>query len=440
MEKWERIEVIRARSKAELYQQLFEQAGGHYYHIVDQQIKRKPFFFWRKAYEMTVKYVVQEEFDQQLQQKEDHHNTTPLPVEREENKPNNKVQSILDQLEKGLPKQEDSAPLQRRDSEKKQQFLKLLEQGITIIPEKEETSPQQAGAMEKLQQEIETLHEKLKDASRQEPHPIFIEKFAYILRENDVEERLINVYMKKVQKAFQDADLITDLDIRNFLINEMATHLKTGNPLQLESNRVMILLGPTGVGKTTTIAKLGWQLRQKERTVGFITTDVLRPGAVPQLQQYVEKLDAELLVAESEEALKAAIDYFTNVNPVDHILVDTIGKSYKDADSVASLDDYISILQPDLICLTVSAVTRSKDVFAQLSHLEHLHIDGLLVTKLDEASGIGELLTVSRESNVPILFVTNGQDFTKHIYLPTSHHLAERILRPNVVFKGDIFQ
>ncbi|MDG4656218.1 DEAD/DEAH box helicase family protein [Ectobacillus antri] len=427
----ERIQIIRASNKVELYEKLFEQSGGDYYYVIEENIKRHRILPWRKEYEMIVKFVAPEP---KLEP------ATLVPrVKSEEERKKEKLAFIMKALERrdeSLP--QTNIPQETLPPQKKKQFLEMLEEGHSAI--QQETVSGQSISKEHaeivaLKQTIEELNKKLSLANEKE-NSFLVDKLAYTLKENDVEERVVNSLIEEI-KQLEQSDK-TEADIHGHVIEKLAAYFQTAELADISAYGMIALVGPTGVGKTTTLAKLAWQLRKKQRTVAFVTTDLFRSGAVSQLQDYADAMGFEMKTADSPEALRKVCAYFKEKN-VQHILIDTVGRSYMDRGAMGTVLDYIQGVEPDFTCLTVSASMKSRDVMDLLAKFKHTNVNGLIVTKFDETASIGEWMTVSSRSAIPIAFVTDGQDVTKHICAPTKQQLAERVLSRNVEFQGQLF-
>ncbi|MGQ0422005.1 ATP-binding cassette domain-containing protein, partial [Bacillus sp. HC-Mk] len=123
--------------------------------------------------------------------------------------------------------------------------------------------------------------------------------------------------------------------------------------------QTIALIGPTGVGKTTTLAKMAWQFHGKNKTVGFITTDHSRIGTVQQLQDNVKTIGSEVIAVRDEAAMTRALTYFKEEARVDYILIDTAGKNYRTSETVEEMIETMGQVEPDYICLTLSASMKS---------------------------------------------------------------------------------
>lgn len=445
------LEVVRANSKDELYQRLFEQYGKQYYHIIDQKTKRKFPVFWKKEYELKVMVLHQEE------QSDNGGGVKPAALEPKVRKPKNEgIQNVLKNLEmktSELHRKSRTVPFDPATAAaRKKELLKLLKTGFSMYDEAEqpvenkveqrtEQSNQKLHSkdMEELKAAISMAAEQTGDEEERRSLTDVLEYFSHILKGNDVDDKLIEAYKNALQEELADEEMLTEQKVRTILLHEIAKKFKTAPLLNADENRIIMLFGPTGVGKTTTISKLGWQLYKKKRSFGFITTDVFRAGAIQQLQGYAELMKSELRVAAGKEELLQAVEYFRNAKCVDHILVDTAGRNYMDEDAVEDIQEYMETLQPDIACLTLSASMRKKDVLAVLTRFQQVKANCLIVTKLDETESIGDWLSVSDASDMPILFVTNGQNITKHIHVPTKEWLAERVLSKDAPLQGEIF-
>lgn len=192
----------------------------------------------------------------------------------------------------------------------------------------------------------------------------------------------------------------------------------------LEHGGVVALVGPTGVGKTTTIAKLAAQfiLKHGAGQVALITTDNYRIGAHEQLSTYGRLLDIPVRVATNAEELREHIDSFKNI-PL--VLIDTAGMSQRDM----RLGEQIQTLQQDDVLidtyLVMSAATQYKAMNEIINAFKVFKPKSSILTKLDETVAQGSTLSASIEQQLPISFMTNGQQVPEDIYFPDAFTLIE---------------
>jgi flagellar biosynthesis protein FlhF len=193
----------------------------------------------------------------------------------------------------------------------------------------------------------------------------------------------------------------------------------------LEEGGVVALVGPTGVGKTTTIAKLAAQfiLKHGAGQVALITTDNYRIGAHEQLSTYGRLLDVPVRVAANAEELRSHISSFSNKRLV---LIDTAGMSQRDM----RLAEQIQTLQqedvPIKTYLVMSAATQYKAMNEIINSFKVFNPESSILTKLDETVVQGSALSASIEQQLSISFMTNGQQVPEDIYFPEAYRLIEQ--------------
>ncbi|OYP30370.1 flagellar biosynthesis protein FlhF [Rhodopirellula sp. MGV] len=194
--------------------------------------------------------------------------------------------------------------------------------------------------------------------------------------------------------------------------------------------RIVALVGPTGVGKTTTVAKLaaGFHLDQKQR-VGLLTIDTFRIAAIQQLQAYAQLMDLPMQVVESAEKMPAAIE---QLGDVDLILIDTAGRSPSGEVHIEKLSRILQVAQPDETHLVISATSTASVVHSVIDGFSVARPTAAVLTKLDETpytAGVLSAIACSDERpGIPVSYVTNGQHVPQDIASATTDALVERLL------------
>ncbi len=189
--------------------------------------------------------------------------------------------------------------------------------------------------------------------------------------------------------------------------------------------KVVAFVGPTGVGKTTSIAKLAahYSLQQK-CNVGLITLDTFRIAAVEQLRTYAEIMDLPLEVVSSAREMRDALD---RLSDCDLILMDTAGQSPRDEVRVAELRMMLAEADASEIILVLSAAADLESCQGAAAAFSRVGATSLLLTKLDEAVSLGNLVPVFCNPHLPLCFVTDGQNVPDDIRPADARHLAQRI-------------
>jgi flagellar biosynthesis protein FlhF len=194
--------------------------------------------------------------------------------------------------------------------------------------------------------------------------------------------------------------------------------------------RTICLIGPTGVGKTTTIAKLAaaFKLRQRQK-VGLITIDTYRIAAVDQLRTYANIIGVPLKVVLTPAELVAAMKEMADC---DTILIDTAGRSPTDQMKLNELAGFIAAAKPTEVHLVLSSTTHQENMEAALESFGKVRVDQIIFTKLDEAVSFGVLLNVARKASRALSYLTTGQDVPDNIEVGQPRRLAKLILGEKV--------
>lgn len=187
----------------------------------------------------------------------------------------------------------------------------------------------------------------------------------------------------------------------------------------------VVLVGPTGVGKTTTIAKLAGRLSLVDKKkVGLITVDTYRIGAVEQLKTYAEIMNIPFKVVITMKEMSEAVK---SMEDCDIVLIDTTGRSSKNSMQISELRAFIEKADPDYISLVISSITKNRDINIILEGYKELNYNDIIVTKLDETSVYGSLYNIERMSNKPIRFITTGQNVPDDIQSPEKDEIVKFI-------------
>ncbi len=215
-------------------------------------------------------------------------------------------------------------------------------------------------------------------------------------------------------------------------LNQVAGHLAESipccGPIKVSENqqRVVALIGPTGVGKTTTIAKLAAHYRlEQNRRVGLITVDTYRVGGVEQLQSYADLLDVPMSVATSSGDVRNHLDKLADCELV---LVDTAGRSPFDEMKIQELRACLQAACADEVHLVLSMASGHRTLTAMIDRFRRVRPTALLMTKLDETPCLGVLLTAITQSRLPVSYLTTGQNVPDDIEIARRERVTRLIL------------
>ncbi len=210
--------------------------------------------------------------------------------------------------------------------------------------------------------------------------------------------------------------------------------IKCARPIHATVGRrkVVALVGPTGVGKTTTIAKLAANFRLRDGIkMGLVTVDTYRIAAVEQLRTYAEIIDLPMKVVTSPQDMRRALDELTGL---DLVLIDTAGRSPRDDLKIQELKSLLSEASVDEVHLVMSLTASVRGIQMTAEQFKPVNPTAMVLTKLDEAAGMGSLLSVSRQVALPVSYVTTGQDVPDDIEPANASRLARLVLGEDRLF------
>lgn len=253
------------------------------------------------------------------------------------------------------------------------------------------------------------------------------------LLEAEVPEGLARRLVRHVAERLEPEQLGRPELVRAALVDAVEGCVPIAPPIAVVpgTRRVVALVGPTGVGKTTTVAKLAanFKLAHGLRT-GLVTVDTYRIAAVEQLRTYAEIIDLPLAVANAPGEMRRAI---ADLGEVDLVLIDTAGRSPRDEVKIRELADFLAVVRPDEVHLVLSAVAGERSLRAAVDRFALVRADRLILTKLDEADGLGGVLSVLGQADRPVSYLTTGQAVPDDIEPADRSRLARLILGHEVV-------
>lgn len=210
-----------------------------------------------------------------------------------------------------------------------------------------------------------------------------------------------------VRRRVGTRNRVTAEAVEGAFIEELVSRVRICSPQELDHRKVVAFVGPTGVGKTTTLAKTAAELTMdRGHSVGMITIDTYRIGAVEQLRKYASLLDVPFEVVVDRLTLEQAL---RRLEGCDVILIDTVGRSPRGADGPGMLRKLLSGIPGLELELCISATTSLRDMKGILANYRPLAPDHLLFTKLDETFAFGPMVSAHLDEEIPLSYFTIGQ-------------------------------
>ncbi len=299
--------------------------------------------------------------------------------------------------------------------------VKKFSQGLEQEKQKILSSVKGESTMQEVLKELKALREQV-EHKNETPAAVSqhenIAKIENILSENDFTFKYIKEMIDKVKKEFSLEELDDYLNVKqNVLrwIGETVSIYKDNNDGE---SRVLVLVGPTGVGKTTTIAKLAAVYgigngEVKPVSVRMITADNYRIGAKEQLETYGQIMDIPVSNVETYQDFKKKLALFQDA---DLVLVDTTGKSPKDYKKLAEMRELLDACGTAAEThLTISATTKTSDIYEAFQQFEPFKYRAIVLTKLDETMNIGNVISTFYEKKKPFSYITFGQGVPQDI-------------------------
>lgn len=212
----------------------------------------------------------------------------------------------------------------------------------------------------------------------------------------------------------------------DFIVQSLMEYIKPLEFGEAPQKKYIAVIGPTGVGKTTTLAKIASiKAIEQKKKIAFITTDTYRIAAVEQLKTYAKILNVPIEVCYNINDFKQAVEKFT---AFDHVFIDTAGRNFRNKKHIEDLKKTIDFHTEMETYLVFSLTAKEEDLEMIYQQFSNIPIDKLIFTKLDETSCCGSLLNLSYKYHKPIAFITTGQDVPDDIIVATHDTIINQIV------------
>jgi flagellar biosynthesis protein FlhF len=313
-------------------------------------------------------------------------------------------------------------PLPKVEARPQQQAkLDLEEEKRKILEKARGEQPKSDEALEKVLAEIRELKGRIDDRGRTGAETAdheSIHRIDELLAQNDFTESFRREIAARLRREFTLEALGDWPGVEFSVLDWIGDSIDVWRGEPSRGPRILALVGPTGVGKTTTIAKLAAIYTvgmggEKPRKVRMITIDNYRIGAKQQIETYGNIMDVPVSCVETAEDLKKTIEFHSDA---DVILVDTIGKSPRDAVRLAEMQRIVGACGPRAeVHLAVAATTKTSDMAETLRQFEPFGYRAVVLTKLDETIRLGNAISVLAERRKPLSYLTTGQKVPQDI-------------------------
>jgi flagellar biosynthesis protein FlhF len=295
-------------------------------------------------------------------------------------------------------------------------------------------------AIESLQSQMDDLRNAVKQmAKRIDPSELNMREFADLpaplahammsMVENGVEGHIARSLIEKVASSLSVDHFHDKTVLHETLVQETAKLFHVAGPITCVKGkaRVIALVGPTGAGKTTTLAKLAANSKfEFNKRVALISADTYRMSAIEHLNAFAGIAQLPIIAVYSPSELKTALDAYKDK---DLIFIDTAGRNSKDAKHIAELKQFMVAARPDEIHLVLSANMKNMDLLDTIRRFRELPFNRIVFAKLDETGSPGGLLTVAAEADCPLSYVTTGQTIPDDIELANPERLSRTIIQ-----------
>ncbi|MCL1818075.1 MAG: flagellar biosynthesis protein FlhF [Spirochaetaceae bacterium] len=285
--------------------------------------------------------------------------------------------------------------------------------------------------LQEVLREVRSLGERVNGNAhtQKDVHPC-LAKIRGLLVDNDFSQSYIEKITERIKKDVSLEALENFEAVRALVMDWIGESLSIYDAQRIRSSRVCILVGPTGVGKTTTIAGLAGLYRYMDNeplaTMQILTTDSYRVGAKEQIDIYGEALHIPVTCVNDAKELKK---YLALYRDTDMILIDTAGRSPRDYAILGQMRELLdaAFKKKAGVHLVVSAPTKYVDLLDIMRQFEPFGYESLIVTKLDETSRVGSIISAAAEKGKPLSFITDGQVVGKSIRPAGAAQILERL-------------
>ncbi len=299
-----------------------------------------------------------------------------------------------------------------------------------IAPAMSKSEPVADGELSRIHCMLESLLER-QGCGESDEMPPLLKEYRDLLIGQDVAESIAEDIIGQLRMSLTGEQLASRPAVSAALIESIAGRISSAEPINTATRdgvrgHVIALVGPTGVGKTTTIAKLAANMKLREnKRVGLITIDTYRIAAVDQLRTYAQIIEVPLRTAATPQEMTQAI---YAMRGMDVVLIDTVGRSQNDQLRLNQLRAFLTAADADEVHLVVAGTVNRRCAANIVSRFGPLGVNRVIVTKLDEAEAYGTVLNLAGDIQSPLSYISAGQEVPDDISPANPHELARLIV------------
>ncbi len=242
-----------------------------------------------------------------------------------------------------------------------------------------------------------------------------------------IEENIALDLIEKINRIMSSENVLKNEELKSCLIHAFEKTGLRASPIKMEQGKqkIVAFVGPTGVGKTTTIAKLAAiQAIKMRKRVALITLDNYRIAGIEQLKIYAKIIGIPIEIASTGKEFKECLNRLEDKHL---ILIDTAGMSQGNEHQFNELRIFFDKIRHVETHLLLSATTKENDLIDILARFKVFPISKLLFTKLDESTSYGNMLNQIIQSKIPVSYFTNGQQVPEDIEIATLERVVDLI-------------
>ena len=314
-------------------------------------------------------------------------------------------------------------------SKTKVEVMAAIDTPVAAVEEEVEISPPQDDKnLVAVQLELATMRNLLEQVVGKNSQEIQRSPILDVLLENDIERHIAEEIIRKLPQDHK-MDALVSSELKELVIEQFREKLQCIEGIKIPEigRKVVAFIGPTGVGKTTTIAKLAAKFSiQDGYKVTLVTADTYRISAVEQLKTYSDIMGIQIHVVYNTDELKRVLD---SNQDQQLILIDTAGRSPHNNDQMVELQKLLQVESDIEKYLVLSTTTKYKDAIDIVEEFSACSPHKIIFTKVDEARNISTIVNVLYQFPIPLSYITNGQNVPDDIELVDPKELAQLIFR-----------